>query len=499
MAVATVLAGFAGFVFAGTALGAEWFEYEGRATAGAGYLVPVPPGAEALEVFLTPTGDAAAARFSVLDPTDARVGYYELSNAVSAANIVEPVAGAYIVYVYDVKEGSLSFRLRSEEAPGTLKLQKAFVHRQDHRIATADEGGAFSKILTVNLKAQPVFMTILYEGAVENLVAEAVTASGPAVTIRGESGTSHGPGLVMGASGERTINPANLAAGAVDVTASADRFDGILYLTTLSVKRVVIEPVATPIEVKPDVVVLEGVTIARGTAVAIDVPEGVSTLTLSRPLEEGQGSGKHGQAYPWGPSGYKHRFNGASFVVYGPLDEFIAAGDLAEKDAVAEIAVERSGEYVVYVAEHATDVLATLDGGAMPILAWRNLSLVESVNRTARLQSPLGVHEKYDFKMPTPPLAIRMTLTNPGTTTGLSARFASEAGEAAWQDSGFQVWGEDGYSHTRVNPEAMIAGAWTLTIDGLVALGEVSIHSLTYDRAILEEVADDVDDAGHEH
>lgn len=478
VALATLAAGFAGFVVAGSALGAGWIDYEGKLTAGSGYAIVVPPGAEAFEVLLAPKGDGALAHVTILDPTDARIGYYTLDGSTTAADVVNPDAGVYVVYVYDVKNATLGVRLRAADAPQDLKLVRATTMRTDVPVATFDEAAPLSKILTVNVKAEPVFMTLLYQGQVESLNADVATKAGPVVTIRDESGTAYAPGLTTGSSGTRTLSPENLAAGRVDVTVRAASFEGQLFLTTLTLSRPVIAPQEVSVPPVPPVPTVPKVVVEPGQAMAIRADGGVTMLLAPAELEE-----KHDNHTRGGKHGYYGPRSSTSYVVYGPDDAFVASGEVGGRGKNVSLPLEMAGEYVVYVHRGGAPVSLSLLG--VDAIESHELPVVKRAFNAGHVVEPLGAQRVWKFSLESPPLEMAARLDGAdAVAVGARTALKSERGPAVMQENILQASSIQLWDDAKVVPKHMVAGPWSLALEGATVMGDLRVDWLTYEREV---------------
>lgn len=535
VAAMTASAALAGFVVAGSAFAADWHEYSGKMSAGQAYLIPVPKGADTLSFALVPTGEAPSAQIVVFDATDGRVGHFALAAGAESADLVDPMGGDYVVYVYELRQATLAARLQAvvpEDA--TLALAKAETVRADKAIVRDFEGGALTKQVVVNVDDEPVFATLLYQGQVENLNAIVESPKGIIMSITGESGVSYAPGLNVGAASAREPNLANLATGAFKVDVSADGFDGSLFLTTLTFERPEVpapveEPakkaVKTPRAPKapaeaPAPIEVAGAALARGVPTLVSVDR--STLALALPSyfecpavpedeEEDEDAHDHGDAPSTGEdedeemepcmhagnSKKRHGHGGHSphvaqrVSIYDAEDNLVGTVVLNSKHPMRLVEELAEGEYVLWVNGYGYDedakAAAFLFDPEMPerALESRAIALVDGQFSLGRETQPLGYVEAAELVFETPPLAL-MAFAAPDTTA-VDYKFTLENAKgvvASHEQPVSFPFGGGWYTSYSYDESLLVKGAYSLYVEALVYDGETTVHWVTYDRSL---------------
>lgn len=512
VAALTVTSALAGFVVAGTALGADWFEYEGRVAAGNAYFVPVPAKADTLSFVLTPGLNATApvARFTVLDPEDGRVGNFDLGDGTRSADLVQPREGAYILYVYDLAEATLTVRLEAPDA-SDLRLARAEVAREDKVVLRAPEGGAVAREVVVDLPREPLFVTLLYQGRVENLEATVESPKGRVLTIAGESGTSYAPGLSVGSAGARDADLMNLASGAYRIGVKADALDGTLYFTSLQVERPVLDEPVVPEEpprkaprapVPPPAPGTPFAEIPSRVPVAVAVEESALLIALPGHFAGEDEATDEDEAENEDGAPHRHGAHGAytTVVVYDPADNLVGAFDLSTQKPAHVLRDLPQGEYVVFA--HAWsgregDVVAgvaSATGGDPPLA--RPIALVEGVEDYGHYEAPVAFEESREQVFATPPLGLFVDIAESELALDFRAVISGRDGEVYRQEVPLNALFLSGWSAGVASSPASARGAYAVDLTASSFIGNVKLHWITYDRAVgaIEEppkVADD--------
>jgi len=430
---------------------ATWHDYKGDIYAGHAYGLLVPPNAKNYEINLA-GGPNASAKLAIFDPAGAKLGYYDLSSALTSASIGGPAQGRHVLYVYDIAgDGALTLRVNSDTAPPT-DLQQIPLVRNDISLASQDAAAKLDKTMSAKLENAPVFVTLLYDGSAQDLTATVASAKGDVVTITHESGTAFSPGVWTSQSGQRTSTPANLDGIAYTVTAHAEKFQGDMILTTLSLDLKAPEQAAkTP--GAPDVKSPKmhmpapgSFAINRGKAVAFAADKG--TLILEDP-----------QAH--------HAKNQSSYVsdvisIYAPDDKLVQVVTLSEDNATASVELVTAGEYVVYV--HAASnkvVIAHLEGSkAAPEV--RELKLAKE---KVDLKSTEGAST---FTLKNTPIELMLNTASDSTGVLDSASIKNEKGIVAEANDVASLGGAQMFMWTDVHRENFQAGEHTLSMSGIM-------------------------------
>lgn len=371
VAAALVSAGAAVLFLAGGASAAEWHVYSGDIYAGHAYGLEVPADAEAVEIlFEGPEG--ATAKVGLYDPAGAKLGHYLLGAGVTSASLANPDEGRHVIYVYEITEGALQVRVNSALEP-TLDLQQMPLFRTDVKIGALEAPQALDKSITSKLPAEPVFLTLLYEGSARNLDATVASEKGDVVTIADETGTAFSPGVWSSLTGTRTTDAGNLLGNVYTVTLHADSFEGTLYLTSLSVDFQAPVPAPAPKPLARENVTMPSPWIAgqastfaleEGKAYAFSAPAG--ELLLANPVvqeseEEAEDRRDHYDIHDM-------------VAIYAPDDTLVELVVLDHETHEVNVTLPVAGEYVAYVYEADEDhVLAMLPGAPAPGL--RELAL----------------------------------------------------------------------------------------------------------------------------
>ncbi|MHB8605956.1 MAG: hypothetical protein ACYDCK_11945 [Thermoplasmatota archaeon] len=512
MVLASLVAAAAlgGFVMAGVAFGADWHEYTGKVSAGRAYLVPVPEKSDNLDFVLTPTGaDAASAKISVFDPKDTKVAFYALDAKTTTGDIVSPAAGGYVFYVYELKNANLAVRLASAntDAAKNLSLTRLTTERVDRPIYTVDNEAPLAHDLTLTIPKEPVFMTLLYDGTVSNLTATVNSEKGSVVDIAGENGVAYSPGLWSSLDGTRTLHPENLAAGTFTIHATADSFEGTLYLTGIDYHRAMDAPVTeAPVPATAPATPGPGETSAMhasptvgvraGVPTAITVPANVDSLRISLPPMK--------QASANDTNSTNASYGSAAVALFGPSDELVKFLKLDDKNSSVTVSDLKDGEYVIFVLSsvgygsnydptqfwggyydsspnaHAISVEAI--GG---MLKSRELATKTISKSIGHFDAPTGLDEKVTTipAFATPPLSLAVTKDN-GVSLNFNAEWKSPLGVAATQNDFVDTFGMSwlGGSAT-LDHEKMSAGKYTLSLRADSFEGDLGYAYTTYDRA----------------
>lgn len=544
VAAMTVAASMAGFVLAGSAFAADWHEYQGRISAGQAYAIPVPAGAESLSFALVPKGENPEAKLVAFDANDERVGSFALGGRVESSDIVDPIEGAYVIFVYQLTNAELSIRLQADE-PGALKVAKAEVVRKDAPIVREFEG-ALAKDVSVSVKEDPIFATILYTGTVENLNAKLDSPSGTVLTITNESGVSYAPGLAIGATDAREATMENLAPGTYRAHVTADLLDGSLWLTTLTYERPVIllaeeveaEDGAADMPHKPhkphgahaaprapraaeEVVV--GAEIRTGVPTALDVTQSTLAIGLRSALaevcaaeeeeEEGDEPGADaadGGGKPGKPEhGHDACGDGPGFAVVtviSPADELVGVVTLDSEEPIALLEDLEIGEYVLFVHGWADEdaeaaVLAAYPESLLAPIGAREIGLVEQVS-AMDAAAPAESSDEPLLAFETPPLLLTAR-SEDALSVGYTLRVEGPAGTVFESSDPVKTpfpWSFSYYEQATL--ENLVAGEYAIVTDGLtVYAGTVEIHSLGYDRLaafgeVVEEETEEEEEDG---
>lgn len=475
---ALVVSGAAAMLLAGGASAAAWHDYQGDLFAGHAYGLQVPADARSVEVSLVGEPNATAS-FAVYSPDGAKLGLYELTSGLATMSVANPAAGRYVVYVYELAEGALKIRVDAPAAP-PLDLQAIPLVREDVRIGEFPSG-RLDQVVTTQLKAAPVFLTLLYEGSAKELDATVASAKGAVVTVSGESATAFSPGVWTSMKGERAFDAANLEGTVYTVTARAERFEGTMVLTTLALDLATppVAPPAPPTNATPPVATPwtspgpEALALGEGRAVAFDAQPG--KLLLADPALVAAANSTQHEGLGYG-----------RVTVYDPEDRVVGVVELSHDEPAAELELPVAGEYVAYVAL-AQDgvVLAKLPGQALPAL--RNLQLG---NETVEIDvDALLSGEAQTFTLARAPVALDLAARDATLSAAATIAVVNETGERlAWTSVLAGAVGFAPQFASESNPAAFRSGELLLETSG-VHLGTVVVTSVHYLRALEAPVA----------
>lgn len=482
LAVALVAGGVT--LLFGSAGAAAWHTYEGDIYAGHAYGLTVPAGAQSYEILLTGDAPEKAAKVAVFNPAGEKLGFYSLASTLPSAAVIEPVEGRHMIYVYEVTGGALNLRVNSEVAP-PLSLDKLRLAREDLPIGEGD-GARFDKAMTATLKSTPVFVTLLYEGSVQNLDATVASAKGDVVTVTDETGTAFSPGVWSSSTGTRTSDAANLDGLTYTVTVHADSFEGTLSLTSLSLALDAPIPMQTFKPVPPEAVKapaavsspVEVVFADVGHAIEITAAAGKLTLVDAGELAAPE---EHDHEHVDDNQTTHDHAAVTSFVasVYAPDDTLLAYLDTTSDHGAAEVELPEEGAYVVYVHRATNDAVALQL--AAPATSVRDLALVEET-------FAIYPSEATTIELARAPVQLSMRFTDDSIGALSSASLENEKGQVAYADGlaslgplQLPVWSAS-------FPENFQAGEHVLYVSTPTPVG-VEIFSVAFDRtAVVEPV-----------
>lgn len=492
IAVLTITAGAAAFFVAGSAFGQDWYEYKGRLTAGNAYLVTVPANAEALELELIGNGDGAAATVAVFDPADEKLAVWKLDGATGKATLANPDAGDHVLFVYTLTNGGLSLRtLAAETDAGVLSIKRIGTERDDVRITSVDKPSALSETFTAKLKKEPVFATLLYSGSAENLAATVASPKGTVLEVVSETGTAYSPGLYGTVTGERNVFPENLASGVYTVTASADRFEGDLFLTFANFRRSDVKEIAPDPTLPEPVEPTNAAEIWPEVPTALEIGSGVSSIVFSLPTEKEEEADDDGDnnsfapPAPPGPGGdWGWTYHGGcpeAISVYTPDDKLLGIATFDEETMTATMPIPAPGEYVVVVRgmySH-TPVLASLDG----VLAPQTRELATTVEEIDLGKiMPLEGGVTTEFTLEKAPLLLAWRMQGGSGAVFADGVFESPLGEAVRQNSvvagDWTMWSEG----MTITYENLVDGEYAFTLNTPLAYGSIVGWVVHYDR-----------------
>jgi hypothetical protein len=358
--------------------------------------------------------------------------------------VASPQAGAYVLYVYSLKEAALHLAVDSRTAPDA-QLDQLSLQREEIAIASFDQPAPLDKAMTATFHQAPMVVSLLYEGSVDRLDAKVASGKGDVLTITGESGTAFSPGVVTDQTGSRASSFGNLDGLAYTATAHARSFQGTMVLVGLSLEL----PRSVPVEVE-----------APGTPSAPPTPPANPHLDAAAPaLRLSQGRAFAFEAQPGelkvadpqakDGNGRDGAYYGATVLVFTPDDKLLGIVSLNRTNGgVASIALPRAGEYVAFV-ERAGNlaVYAQVPGGDGVA---RELKLGhESFDFNADALSPTGAQQTRFELLHAP---VRMALDGSQALAVLGgADVRNEMGVvASWQGPaqvpGMDLLGSSGYS-----------------------------------------------------
>lgn len=478
----------------GNAQATPWHDYSGDLYPGHAYGLHVPPGARAYEVALA--GDAGAtASIALFDPDGKALGHHVLDAQTPSVTVSDPGQGRHVAYVYDLQAGALRLRVEAPLAPLTAALQKMPLHKTDVTLATSDAAAPLDVAQTFAFDATPVLLTLLYEGSVEGLDATIASAKGNVAQVRGESGTAFSPGVWSHLRGERTSDAANLEGLEFRVAATADRFEGTLVLTRLSIDREVPaeEPAApapgTPAQPAPTPLPANAAfSPPEGRPVAFTTTAGALRVGPADPVVEREGDEPRHDRYWTG-----------ALAVYRPDDSLLAYVELSDHAPNATIRLPEDGEYVVYVHEAPEDGLLAQLVGAATLGGLRELATASEEHEVDLSSGLLLLGSRGPtFALARAPVDVSATLDEDAEAALSWVEVANDQGVVLNLHvflHAHDVYGADGgYAY----PENFAAGTHTLRTQGPMEgkLRIVSTYFLRQDAAPGD--ADEEHDAGDE-
>lgn len=430
---------------------ATWHDYKGDIYAGHAYGLLVPPNAKNYEVNFA-GGPNASAKLAIYDPVGARLGYFGLSPTLTSASIAGPAQGRHVLYVYDiVGDGALTLRVDSDTAP-PADLQQVPLVRNDISLASQDAAAKLDKSMTAKLDTAPVFVTLLYDGSAQDLTASIASAKGEVVAITHESGSAFSPGVWTSQSGQRTSTPANLDGVAYTVTAHAEKFQGSMILTTLSLDLKAPQATTPGAPAAPEVKNAKAGTLApgtfainRGKAVAFVADKG--TLVLQDPQAN-------------------HAKNQSSYVndvisIYAPDDKLVQVVKLTGENASASIELPVAGEYVAYVSSASNKAVLAHLAGASTAPTVRELTLAKE-----KVELKGDAAKNFTLKNAPVELMLRATRDSPGVLSSVSIQ--NEKGVVAESNDIVSVGGGQMFAWGDLHRENFQAGEHTLRVSGII-------------------------------
>lgn len=502
IAVALVGATIAAVIMAGGASAASWHVYQGDMYAGHAYGLQVPAGAESIE-FLFEGAEAGKAALSVYAPGGDKVGHYALSPGLAAASIASPEAGQYVVYVYDITDGGLSVRVSSDDKPA-LDLASIDLVREETTIGTFEQG-KLDQVITSKLQAEPVFVTLLYSGTSRLLDATVSSASGPVVTIKGESATAFSPGVWTTLKGERTFDASMLEGNVFTTEVHAEEFEGTMVLTTLALDLAKpvpgMAPVVPPMSrtpapdapaARPAVEDAPGVFgLHAGSAVAFVAPVGTLQLLDPAQLEREAAEDEDGE-YDYGDDcQYTH----ALVTLYAPDDSVLAVIELNHDTPTAQIELPVAGEYVAYTHFAEEDVILATIAGSRAAPQLRNLA-IETETIEVDVESLLAESEPVTLVLEHVPVTLSLAWEGEGALA--HATLENARGVVAQSDGLVVLPGSPFMFGSWADAANYAKGEHTLDVGGAYYVGTVIIESQHFVRTTTIEPEVD-DHEAHEH
>lgn len=512
--LAALVAGAGALVFfAGSASAAEWHVYKGDVFAGHAYGLQVPAKAESFEVVLSgPAGSAAS--LALYDPAGAKIGHYGLSDALTGAAVAGPKEGRYVLYVYELTGGgALSVRVNSVVQPA-LDLQKVPLVREDVAVSSSDAAGRLDKVVSAQLKAPAVFVTLLYEGSAEGMDATVSSAKGAVMTVRGESGTAFAPGVYSSLSGERRMDAAHLDGTAYTVEVHAASFEGTLFLTTLGLDlKAPVEAPKAPADVKApaqpvapaawDAAASPAFAFEQGKAYAFQAKAG--ELLLADPMvEKAKEQAKDGNRTGHEDHGREDHYYDvhAAISLYAPDDSLLAFVVLEHETMNVSVKLPVEGEYVAFVHSARDDVVLAKLVGAAVAPNVRELPLVEERFEFGLTQ--FSGDAAAEFVLARAPVRMTLAATEEGLDVLSYASVSHDDGVVAEYSSVARLGGLDAFAWSQQDPSLFRAGEHVLHVGGLFGSGLV-LTSVSYDRAgkvdakaVQDEAEEQDDEDDHE-
>lgn len=495
--VAFVASGVAAFLVIGGASASSWHVYKGDLYAGHAYGIDVPEDAQSLEFLLAGDDAASSASLGVYAPDGDRLGVYDLTTMTTSAAVANPDAGRYVVYVYDLT-GALSVRVDAEDEPA-LDLQTLPLVREDVTIGRF-ESARLDKIVTSDLDAAPVFVTLLYEGSARALDATVSSEKGDVVLVRGETGTAFAPGVWTSLKGERSFQARHLDGTLYTVKATAEQFEGTLVLSTLSIDFSVpmsgpgfappplnMSPPSAPVhhpDHAPDGGLPGAFPLLEGAAIAFTAQPG--TLHLADPALLESTERRDDCSYTHG-----------LVTLYAPDDSVVAVVELNHDEPTALVDLKEAGEYVAYVTHAQKGVLlGHLPGQAFPTI--RNLEIAQESFEVRASSLLVGAPETIELAHVPVALGLDVDALSVAGSVGIS----NELGYVAYGNSFVGLPGMPGFATwTHQLPQHFLAGEHAVEVGGVFE-GTLSLLSLHYLRESeiplvaegdAEEEADDSD------
>lgn len=475
--------GGASVMFLGNAQAATWHDYKGDLYAGHAYGLQVPAKAEAYEITLE--GEpGATATFTLLDPEGASLGHHVLTWESPSLLVDEPAQGRHALYVYDLQGGALKLRVDAILAPLSVGLQKLPLHKADLVLAEQAEAAPLDLAVEKDLGATPVFLTLLYEGSVTDLDATIASAKGDVVTIRDESGTAFAPGVWSHLKGARASDPANLEGAVFTIAAKAERFEGALTLTTLSVdQKVPAETETTTAAPAPAPLPVNGAfTAPVGTPIAFTASKGALRITDVEDVVEREGDDEERDHGHW---------TGA-IAIYDPEDALLAYVELDDRSPNATVKLPADGEYVAYVHDARADGFLLQLVGESTLSGIRELAVAtEEFEFDVSSGLLLGSDEGEAFTLLHAPVAMEATLDE-GADAVLSSVYVENANGVVVTTSTFlQAPGVRDWGGSFQQPENFAAGEHAVHAQGITegTLTLVSTYYVRQDAPAVEAVA----------
>ncbi|HVM44413.1 MAG TPA: hypothetical protein VM582_00655, partial [Candidatus Thermoplasmatota archaeon] len=487
VAAALLSAAVAAVLLTGGASATAWHTYKGDMFAGHAYGLQVPSGAQSIE-FLFEGDEAGGAAIGVYAPSGEKLGYYGLGAQLTAASIANPSAGRYVVYVYDVSDGALRVRVNSADEPAKLDLEAVDLLREDTKIGTFEQG-KLDQVITAQLKAPAVFVTLLYQGSARDLDATVSSSKGAVVSIKGESATAFSPGVWTTLKGERSFDASKLDGTTYTVEVHAAQFEGTMVLTTLALDLAASMPAAPDARAPMPAAPSANAPKAKASAASFEtaaahfaLEEGVplaftvsapTTLALADPaaLDEDGDERYDDHCQP---------LHGV-IAIYAPDDSLLALVELSHDEPMALVELPVKGEYVVYARHVEGDViLGRLAGLSAPPALRALATQTETVTFEAALSVPGGARET--FELAHTPLDIALRFED-GIGTLSSVHVKNEKGSVAYANALVVAHGANFFQWSDVKPENFAAGEHTLTTHFGTYEGTVELVSTYYVRA----------------
>lgn len=477
LAVATAVGLGGAMLLLGNASAATWYDYEGDLHAGHAYGLQVPTKADAYEIILD--GDATAtAQIALYDPAGQKLGYHTLDASDPSVLIESPAKGRHAIYVYEIEGGALKLRVDAPLAPVTTSLQEMPLYKEELALDAPSSPGPLDLDDEVTLRGTPVFLTLLYEGSAKNLDASVASPAGEVVSIVDESGTAFSPGVWSSLSGERRSEPANIDGVSYQILATAERFEGSLVLTTLTIDQAVPE-VTAPVVDAP--VVNGEIKLPVGVPIAFTATKGEVTLAQVEDVVKRDNDTDQEDYYSAGLS------------LYAPDDTLLAYVRTDSDDENLTITLPEDGEYVAYL-HHASDKAMVLRlMGSASATGVRELTTAQE-EFDFDLSPGLG-REGAAFEIQHVPLEVRAKLDKASTGVLGWVNIENDNGYVASANAFAKAPGVDLFDWSSQDPANFAAGSHELRTQGVVQ-GKLRLVSVYYQRVtpaepIAEEPAED--------